>query len=109
MNTNKTQAEQLPQDAVMQSVLLSEEELIKLGFQIIRFKEPSQYSGMDRFYKFDYAIIRINQKTGKGDDLIIRFKENKFILDDFYGVRFFNVQDVKDLISCLTKASKTVA
>ena len=28
MNTNKTQAEQLPQDAVMQSVLLTEKDLI---------------------------------------------------------------------------------
>ena len=84
---------------------LNEEELIKLGFEIVRWKEPSQKVGMDRFWGFDYAIIRINQTTGKGDDLVIRFRENKFILDDFYCVRFFNVKDLKDLIYSLTKAS----
>lgn len=87
-------------------IKLNEEELIKLGFEIVRWKEPSQNVGMDRFWGFDYAIMRINQKTGKGDDLIIRFRENKFILDDFYGVRFFTVVDIEDLIKALTKNSK---
>ncbi len=85
---------------------LSEEELVKLGFTIVKWKEPSQNVGMDRFWGFDYAIIRINQKTGKGDDLVIRFRENKFILDDFYGVRFFTVGDIEDLIKALTKSSQ---
>lgn len=85
---------------------LNEEELNKLGFEIVRWKEPSQNVGMDRFWGFDYAIMRINQKTGKGDDLIIRFRENKFILEDFYGVRFFTVEDIEDLIKALTKSSQ---
>ena len=85
---------------------LSEEELVKLGFTIVKWQEPSQNVGMDRFQGFDYAIIRINQKTGKGDDLVIRFRENKFILDDFYGVRFFTVDDIRDLIKALTKSSQ---
>ena len=85
---------------------LNEEELIKLDFEIVRWKEPSQNVGMDRFWGFDYAIIRINQKTGKGDDLVIRFRENKFILDDFYGVRFFTIDDIRDLIKALTKSSQ---
>ena len=85
---------------------ISEEELVKLGFTIVKWKEPSQNVGMDRFWGFNYAIIRINQKTGKGDDLVIRFRENKFILDDFYGVRFFIVDDIRDLIKSLTKSSQ---
>ena len=88
MRTNKTQAEQLPQVAVMQSVLLTEKDLIDLGFEIVRFKEPNYNIGIDRFWKLDYAIMRINQKTGNGDDLVIRFREGKFVLDGFYGVRF---------------------
>jgi len=92
----------------MKQILLTEDELIKLGFEIVRFREPAQSAGMDRFWKLDYAIMRINQKTGRGDDLVIRFREGKFILDDFYGVRFFNVQDLKDLISSFTRASITL-
>ena len=109
MNTNKTQAEQLPQDAVMQSVLLTEKDLIDLGFEIVRFKEPHYNIGIDRFWKLDYAIMRINQKTGNGDDLVIRFREGKFVLDGFYGVRFYKKQDILDLISCFTRSSQTVA
>ena len=96
---------QLQQTGVNKSVLLKESDLVDLGFEIVRWKEPSQNVGMDRFWGFDYAIMRINQKTGRGDDLIIRFRENKFILDDFYGVRFFTVVDIEDLISSLTRAS----
>ena len=109
MNTNKTQAEQLPQDAVMQSVLLTEKDLIDLGFEIVRFKEPNYNIGIDRFWKLDYAIMRINQKTGNGDDLVIRFREGKFVLDGFYGVRFYKKKDILDLISCFTRSSQTVA
>ena len=109
MNTNKDQAEQLPQDAVMQSVLLTEKDLIDLGFEIVRFKEPNYNIGIDRFWKLDYAIMRINQKTGNGDDLVIRFREGKFVLDGFYGVRFYKKQDILDLISCFTRSSQTVA
>ena len=85
---------------------LSEEELVDLGFEIVRFKEPNYNIGIDRFWKLDYAIMRINQKTRNGDDLVIRFRENKFILDDFYGVRFFTVDDIRDLIKALTKSSQ---
>lgn len=109
MNTNKSQAEQLPQDAVMQSVLLTEKDLIDLGFEIVRFKEPHYNIGIDRFWKLDYAIMRINQKTGNGDDLVIRFREGKFVLDGFYGVRFYKKQDILDLITCFTRSSQTVA
>lgn len=85
---------------------LNEEELIKLGFEIVRWKEPDYYIGMDRFYKLDYAIMRINKDTGNSDTLVIRFREGKFVLDGFYSIRFFTVDDIKDLIKALTKNKK---
>lgn len=94
---------------VMPSVLLTENELIKLGFEIVRFREPTQHVGVDRFYKLDYAIVRINKKSGFADDLVIRFREGKFILDNYYSVRFFTVKDIKDLIYSLTRISQTEA
>lgn len=85
---------------------LNEEELIKLGFEIVRWKEPNYSLGIDRFYKLDYAIMCINKDTGHSDTLVIRFREGKFILDGFYSVRFFTVVDIEDLIKALTKNSK---
>ena len=87
-------------------IKLNEEELIKLGFEIVRWKEPDYNIGIDRFYKLDYAIMRINKESGNADDLVIRFREGKFVLDGFYSVRFFTVDDIKDLIKDLTKNSK---
>ena len=46
--------------------ILTEIDLIDLGFEIVRFKEPHYNIGIDRFWKLDYAIMRINQKTGNG-------------------------------------------
>ena len=105
INENKA----LSQTSVMPSVLLSEDELINLGFEIVRFREPNYHVGIDKFYKLDYAIMRINKKTKFTDDLVIRFREGKFVLDNYYSVRFFTVQDIKDLISSLTKISQTEA
>lgn len=109
MLENKDQTPQLSETAVMPSVLLSENELINLGFEIVRFREPNYHVGIDRFYKLDYAIMRINKKSGFADDLVIRFREGKFILDNYYSVRFFTVQDIKALISSLTRISQTEA
>jgi hypothetical protein len=99
----------LSKTAVMQSVLISEIDLVNLGFEIVKFREPTYNVGIDKFWKLDFAIMQINQKTGNGDDLIIRFKEGKFVLDGFYGVRFYIKQDIENLISCLTRSSQTVA
>ena len=85
---------------------LNEEELIKLGFEIVRWKEPDYNIGIDRFYKLDYAIMRINKDTGNSDTLVIRFREGKFVLDGYYSVRFFTVEDIEDLIKALTKISQ---
>ena len=104
-----TENEALNKTDVMPSVLLSENELINLGFEIVRWKEPNYHLGVDRFYKLDYAIMRINKKSGIADDLVIRFRKGKFVLDNYYSVRFFNVQDIKDLISSLTRISQTEA
>ena len=109
MKKSINEKEQCVQTDVMQSVLLTEKDLIDLGFEIVRFKEPNYNIGIDRFWKLDYAIMRINQKIGNGDDLVIRFREGKFVLDGFYGVRFYKKQDILDLISCFTRSSQTVA
>jgi hypothetical protein len=42
---------------------LNEDELIKLGFEIVRFREPKVNIGIDRFYKLDYAILTINREA----------------------------------------------
>jgi hypothetical protein len=98
----------LNKTAVMQSVLLNEDELIKLGFEIVRFRDPNQHVGVDRFYKLDYAIRGINRGSGFSDALVIRFKKDKFILENYYSVRFFTVQDIENLIYSLTRISQTV-
>ena len=85
---------------------LNEEELINLGFEIVRWKEPNYYLGVDKFYKLDYAIMRINKESGFADDLVIRFRDGKYVLDNFYSVRFFTVEDIEDLIKALTKISQ---
>lgn len=107
--SKNAELQQSCETAVMPSVLLSEDELINLGFEIVRFREPNYHVGVDRFYKLDYAIMRINKKSGIADDLVIRFREGKFVLDNYYSVRFFTVQDIKDLISSLTRISQTEA
>lgn len=84
-------------------VPLNEEELINLGFEIVRFKEPQIKIGTDRFWKLDYAIMRINTRTGLTDTFCIRFKEKKFVLDNFYGVRFQYVHEIKLLLSIINK------
>ena len=84
---------------------MKEEDLIKLGFEIVRWKEPNYYIGTDRFYKLDYAIMRINKESGNTDNLVIRFRENKFVLDGFYSVRFYTVSDIEELVKVLTKIS----
>ena len=109
MKKSINEKEQCVQTDVMQSVLLTEKDLIDLGFEIVRFKEPNYNIVIDRFWKLDYAIMRINKKIGNGDDLVIRFREGKFVLDGFYGVRFYKKQDILDLISCFTRSSQTVA
>ncbi len=84
---------------------MKEEDLIKLGFEIVRWKEPNYHLGTDKFYKLDYAIMRINKESGFADNLVIRFRENKFVLEGFYSVRFYTVSDVEELVKALTKIS----
>ena len=108
MNNKLNQEQQLNKHDVSKSVFLTESDLVDLGFEIVRWKEPNYHVGIDRFYKLDYAIIRINKDSGISDDLVIRFREGKFVLDGYYSVRFFEIQDIKDLISSLTRASQTV-
>jgi hypothetical protein len=108
-NSNTNQVPQCDKTAVMPSVLLSEDELINLGFEIVRWKEQNYHIGVDRFYKLDYALLQINKGSGFSDQLCVRFRKDKYILDNYYSVRFFTVQDIKDLISSLTRISQTEA
>lgn len=85
---------------------LTEVDLIELGFEIVKFREPNYNVGIDKFWKLDFAILRINKNTGNSNDLIIRFKEGKFILDGFYGVRFYTKKHIENLINCLTLSSQ---
>ena len=88
---------------------ITEDWLTSLGFEIVRFKEPNYHVGLDRFYKYDYAILQVNKGTGLRDDLVIRFKDGKFILNDFYSVRFYFIHEIQNLISSFTRFSQTVA
>jgi hypothetical protein len=85
---------------------LSEEELVNMGFEIVRFKKPGYSVGMDKFYELDYAMIRINKGCGYPDTLTIRFGRGKFILDNYYSVRFYTVKDIEELLCSLTKIPK---
>jgi hypothetical protein len=87
----------------LQGVPLNEEELIKLGFDIVRFREPQMIVGTDRFWKLDYAVMQINKGSGLIDTFCIRFNPRKFVLDNFYGVRFSSVHEVSLLLSILNK------
>lgn len=84
-------------------ISLNEDELINLGFEIVRFKEPQLNVGIDRFWKLDYAIMRINKGSGNTDTFCIRFNEKKFILDEFYSVRFEYVHEIKQLLNLINK------
>lgn len=107
--SKKAELPQCDKTAVMPSVLLSENELINLGFEIVRWKEPKYHVGVDRFYKLDYALLQINKGSGFSDQICIRFRKDKYILDNYYSVRFFTIKDIKDLISSLTRISQTEA
>jgi hypothetical protein len=87
----------------LQGVPLNEEELIKLGFDIVRFREPQMIVGTDRFWKLDYAVMQINKGSGLTDTFCIRFNPKKFVLDNFYSVRFSSVHEVSLLLSILNK------
>ena len=100
------------QQSCITAVMHSADMIIKtsnLGFEIVRWKEPNYHVGVDRFYKLDYALLQINKGSGFSDQLCIRFRKDKYILDNYYSVRFFTVQDIKDLISSLTRISQTEA
>jgi hypothetical protein len=59
--------------------------------------------GTDRFWKLDYAVMQINKGLGLTDTFVIRFNPKKFVLDNFYGVRFSSVHEVSLLLSILNK------
>lgn len=72
----------------------------------VLWKEPNYNVGIDKFYKLDYAVLRINKDSGFPEDICIRFREDKYVLDGYYSVRFYTMADVEDLIKALTKISR---
>ena len=86
--------------------MINEQDLTKLDFEIVRWKEPNYNVGIDKFYKLDYAVLRINKDSGFPEDICIRFREDKYVLDGYYSVRFYTMADVEDLIKALTKISR---
>ena len=83
--------------------ILTENDLINFGFEIVRFVEPNYHLCIDIFHQYDYAILKINKGGRYSDNLVIRFKNDKFILDNFYSVRFYNIHDIDDLIKSMSK------
>jgi hypothetical protein len=64
--------------------------------------------GIDRFWKLDYAVMQINKGSGRTDTFIIRFNDKKFVLDNFYGVRFEYVHEIKLLLSLINKSDRSI-
>lgn len=82
----------------LKPIPLTEEWLLKFGFELIKFVAPNQQCGIDLFYGYDYAIKKIGNKT----DLIIRYKHDKFKLDSFYSTDFKYVHTLQNLYFVLT-------
>ena len=93
-----------------EKILLSEEALIRLGFTISKFRPSSiiHNPSIDRFHGLDYAKLEINKDSAFSDTLCIRFNKNKFILDEYYSVRFYTVCDIENLIDVLSILSKKI-
>jgi len=80
-----------------QPIPLTEEHFKKWEFELIKFVAPNQECGIDLFYGYDYAIKKIGNKT----DLIIRYKDGKFKLDDFYSTDFKYVHTFQNFYQSL--------
>jgi hypothetical protein len=91
-------------------ILLSEEALIGLGFTISKFRPSSiiHSPSIDRFHGLDYATLEINKDSVFSDTLCIRFNKDKFILDEYYSVRFYTTCDIEKLIDMLSLLSKKI-
>lgn len=85
---------------------LTEEWLVKFGFEIVRFREPQYHVGMDWFYKYDYAIIRIKKGSGRADDIVIRFKDGKFKLDNYRSIEFDYVHQLQNFVHSIGEELK---
>lgn len=90
--------------------LLNEEALIELGFTISRFKPSSiiHNPSVDRFHGLDYAKLEINKASIFSDTLCVRFNKDKFILDEYYSVRFYTVCDIEKLVDIFSLLSKKI-
>lgn len=76
----------------------TENHLIDLGFEIIRYVEPKQSTGTDLFHGYDYAVKKIGVKTY----LTIRFQDGKYKLEGFYSKTFTGLHEIQNLISILS-------
>ena len=75
--------------------------LKRFSFDFVRFVPPSQHCGVDMFYGYNYAILRLGQKS----DIILRIKEDfsKVKLENFYVSNLKYVHDIQNLVYSLSK------
>lgn len=83
---------------LLNPIELTEEILLKCGFEIIKFKNPTCNVGIDLFHGYDYAIIKLGYKT----DLIIRFNKSKFKIESFYSTEIKHLHQLQNLYFALT-------
>lgn len=75
--------------------------LKRFSFDFATFVSPSQHCGIDMFYGYNYAILRLGQKS----DIILRIKEDfsKVKLENFYVSDLKYVHDIQNLVYSLSK------
>ncbi|MGJ1369547.1 hypothetical protein [Sphingobacterium spiritivorum] len=82
----------------LQRIPLTEEILLKCGFDFSQFKKPMQTCGVDLFYGHDYYFKRIGYKT----DLILRSLNGVFRIECFYSTRIQYLHQLQNLYFALT-------
>lgn len=83
----------------LKPIPLTEEWLLKFGFEISRYQKPrGQICGIELYAGWDYAFIRVGFKT----DFIIRFYKGRFKLEPFYSCEIKHVHQLQNLYFALT-------
>lgn len=89
-----------------QPIKLNEEWFLKFGFELIPFRAPSQSCGVDLYYGYNYAILKIGNKT----ELILRYKDDfsKIKIEGFYSTDINYVHQLQNLYFILTGEELTI-
>ena len=85
---------------------LTEERLLKFGFDLIPFVAPSQSCGVDLYHGYNYAVLKIGYKT----ELILRYKSDfsKIRIEGFYSSELKYVHQLQNLYFALTGEELTI-